>query len=374
MIIGIDGSLLTGKRTGMGNVLYNILLNLKKREDTKYVLYVKDDLDENLHRNILEKNFTVKKIGYVNYFVWEQVILPYYAKKDRIDIFWFPNNTGSIGMKCKKIVTIHDLIFMNKKEFKPPTLYKKIGKMYRRLIVPIIAKKSEKIITISKASKNEIISYFPNLEKKIEVIYNGINTRNEKLLDNEWKVFCDKNKIKEDFVLSFGALEQRKNTMTVVKVFEELNEIQLVLVGFRGYKKSKEYKYITNKGIDNICVLEYVTDKELNSLYNKARAFMFLSLKEGFGLPILEAMSNDALVITSNVSCMPEIGGNAAIYVEPSNIDEIRTKLIEIFENKKIQEQIKAKYDENLKRFSWEKTANSVIKVLKTTKDNVGDV
>ena len=212
------------------------------------------------------------------------------------------------------------------------------------------------------------------MEKKIEVIYNGINTRNEKLLDNEWKVFCDKNKIKEDFVLSFGALEPRKNTMTVVKVFEELNEIQLVLVGFRGYKKSKEYKYITNKGIDNICVLEYVTDKELNSLYNKARAFMFLSLKEGFGLPILEAMSNDALVITSNVSCMPEIGGNAAIYVEPSNIDEIRTKLIEIFENKKIQEQIKAKYDENLKRFSWEKTANSVIKVLKTTKDNVGDV
>lgn len=368
MKIGIDGNLLCGKKTGMGVVLYNIITRLHFPNDCQVFLYIPEQLDTKIEIELRKTKINIKQLPKKNYMIWEQIILPVQAKKDNIDVFWFPFNTGSLYMKCRKIVTIHDLIFMHGGVLSPQTLYKKMGKIYRRLIVPYMVKTSDRIITISETAKDEIIKFFPKYESKIQISYNGCDYSEEYLSELEWERFKQSNQLNKKFILAFGSLEERKNTMRIIRAFEKFSkeccECDLVLFGFRGWEESAENAYIRERNIKGIHILGYISEGEKNTLYQKAECFLFPSLSEGFGLPILEAFYNKTVVITSSISSMPEIAGDAAIYVDPFNEEDILKALENVMSNIIGRTNIIARGQERLNAFSWQNAGEIIQKEL----------
>lgn len=364
MRIGIDGQLLAGKKTGMGIVLENILVRLSISKGDEVYLYLNDSIDTYLENIFIEKGIIIKKSKKYNYMVWEQIILPFNSKKDKIDYFWFPYNTASILMECKTIVTIHDLIYMNGSILSPPTLYKKMGKTYRRIIAPIAIRNADRIVTISNNIKQEIIDMFPEANKKITVAYNGCEYSNKYLDDYSWKELKENENIRGEYILAFGSLEERKNTMATIKAFEiiksENPEAELILFGFRGFEHSMEYKYVIEKKIKGIHFMGYISEEEKNSLYLNAKCFLFPSLSEGFGLPILEAFYNEVPVITSNCSSMPEVAGDAAIFINPYDINSIVKGIKIVYRDTNVNV-LKGK--ERLKKFNWD-TTTKVMEVI----------
>jgi len=370
MKIGIDGNLLCGKKTGMGTVVYHVLENYDNRmKDTDIILYVPEKLSEE-YTEILEQNgITVKVLKKSNYMIWEQVVLGKQIKKDKLDVFWFPYNTATIRVACKSIVTINDVIYMKNPLLAPPTLYKKVGQLYRKIFVPIAARKAQRIITISEYAKNEIVSVFQNVSDKIKVIYLSAENGRSKLNAEVWEEYKQKNGITDRYILGFGSLEKRKNSLQLIKSYEALPDdyrksYQLVLFGFRGWEQSDEYIYIKEHNLGNVIMLGYVSNEEKNSLYSNSKMFVFPSLSEGFGIPVLEAFANDTPVVTSITTSLPEVAGDAAILVDPQDEKAILEAMKKLLDDSALCSDLKVKGKNQYDRFDWKITAEKIMNTL----------
>ncbi len=373
-IIAVDGNLMCGKRTGMGTAAYNIVRQWHPDSSIRVILYVPEKLESDYMQELQANGIEIKILGKFNYAKWEQKILPFAVDADRADVLWSPYNTAPLRIKAKKVMTINDVIYMKASLIETPTLYKKAGLLYRRLVVPRAAKGAAKIITISEYARQEIGQMFPYVQDKIDVIYDSASKDTTALDDQERDAFFRKHSIRNNYILAFGALEKRKNVLRVIKAYEQLPEqirenYQLVLFGFRGYEGSDIEKYLqeNGQGLD-IVVLGFVLDEEKNTLYQNCECFVFPSLSEGFGIPVLEAYANHAPVITSNTASLPEVAGDASVLINPENIEEISHAIFDVLQwdiNKKIVWKDKAK--EQLKKFDWQKTANRIWQVLLET-------
>lgn len=366
--IGIDGNLVIGNRTGMGSVVISVLRNLKCDSKTSIFFYVREPLVEKENNELNKLGINICILGNYNYFYWEQVVLPKAIKKDNIDVFWSPYNTAPLRIGCKLVVTVNDVIYMHQNILRIPTLYKKLGCIYRRIIVPRAVAKSNSIITISKFAKNDIITCFPSAAEKISVIYLAANKNDLYSKDYKDELFFKNNAIKENYILGYASLEKRKNSAGMLKAYTNLpKEIrdnnQLVLFGFINYKDSHEYEYIVKNKL-NVVILGYITEEEKEMLYRNAVVFVFPSLAEGFGIPVLEAFNNKVPVITSNTTSLPEVAGDAALLVNPENIDEIKNAIITVLKNEALRNEMVAKGEIQAKMFSWKKTAKQIIEML----------
>lgn len=370
MKIGIDGNLLCGKKTGMGTVVYHVLKNYDNRiKNDEIILYVPEKLNEEYSKCLEQNGVTVKTLKKNNYMIWEQFILRKQIKRDKLDVFWFPYNTATTKVACKSIVTINDVIYMKSPLLAPPTLYKKVGQLYRKIFVPIAARKSQKIITISEYARNEILSEFPDSSDKIEVIYLSAEAGRNKLNPEVWEKYKKKNGIADCYILGFGSLEKRKNSLQLIKSYEALPDdyrkvYQLVLFGFRGWEKSEEYIYIKEHNLDNVVLLGYVSDEEKNSLYSNSKMFVFPSLSEGFGIPVLEAFANDTPVITSITTSLPEVAGDAAILVDPQDEKAISEAMNKLLYDSALCSELKIKGKNQYDRFDWKITAEKIMNTL----------
>lgn len=365
MKIAIDGNLMVGKKTGMGTVVYNVLKYWRRTLNVKVTVYVPDSLDKEYAELLSNNGIEIKQLEKVNYLKWEQIVLPKAIRVDKPDVLWCPYNTAPLSLSCKSIVTINDVIYMHVRLNSASTLYKKLGIIYRKTIVPKAARKADKVITISKYAKNEIISCFPYCRDKTKVIYLGQDVSNECLNATDKEKFFKRFNIRDNYILGFGSIEKRKNSMRLVKAYEALpgslkNIYQLVLFGFRGYEESEEKKYIEDHQLKNIVLLSYVSDEEKNTLYRNSTCFVFPSLSEGFGLPVLEAFSNDAPVITSNTTSLPEVAGGAAILVNPKKIGEIKNSIEKVLSDSDLRDEMVKKGKEQLPKFDWKVTADNI--------------
>lgn len=369
MRIGVDGNLLCGKKTGMGIVAASILKNLEL-DDAAITIFVPGNIDTELAEVFRKKNFEIVNCGSANYFKWEQLVLPKVVKKYNIDVLWCPYNTAPLNVSCPTVVTVHDVIYMSLKLKEASSLYKKAGLIYRRTVVPLAIKKAEEIVTISNYAKKDICKCFPLTRDKIRIVYNSTDFEVSSLPPTEEQVFFEKHKIEKPYILGFGSLESRKNSMGLIKAYKRLNQklrdkYQLVLFGFRGYEESKEYAYIKENEIANIIVLEYVSDEEKNSLYKNSTMFVFPTFSEGFGIPILEAYVNGTPVITSNVTSLPEVAGNAAVLIDPHNTDEICVEIERLLMDKDKRNDLMDKGKRQLDKFDWKKSAKEMYSILK---------
>ncbi|MGU8484211.1 glycosyltransferase family 4 protein [Clostridium perfringens] len=357
--LAIDCMSISKTKTGVGVVLFNILKNLNVK-NIEITLFFNRELTED-ELKLLSK-YKIKIIKVSNQILWEQIIFPYKIR-NKYDYVWYPANTGSLFLKkIKKISTIHDVIFTKNKDEIPFSgiLKKDLGRIYRKIIVKKIAKESERIYTVSEFSKLDILRTYKVKKDKILTVYNA--------LDDKFKVEKIKNVEEKHGLLSFGSDEKRKNTELMIRIYNELiimdnkwKEISLTLYGFKNYKESKIYNLIEKLNLkENIIIKEYVSDDELINLYLENKIFCFLSSYEGFGLPILEAMACGTPVVALNNSSIPEVSNDAAVLIDKINIKEMAKVINNLYFNEKKCNELVSKGLNNIRNFSWEKSAEKI--------------
>lgn len=244
----------------------------------------------------------------------------------RVDIFhssdWIQPKT-----KAKKVTTYHDVIPLKYPQWSHP----KIVEVHKKRL-ELVEKEIDIVIAVSEATKKDLLEVSKIPQEKIVVIYEGVDNKFKQMEQDVIKEFRKKYQLPDEFILSFGGIGERKN---IARIKEACKGYNLIVTG------------------EDI----WVEDEELPLLYNSALMLLYPSLYEGFGLPIIEAMACGTPVITSNVSSMPEVGGEAARYIDPTDLDETRGAIREIRESGKIREGMIKKGFEQAKKFSWEKCA-----------------
>lgn len=366
MKIGIDARpLISAAPRGIGVYLNKIVdyINGHDRENT-YILYTHKPFDVPRKYN---KNLIIKVIPSKIGTIWLRLVLPKFLRKDKPDVFWGTSHMLPPKVKgIKYIVTFHDL-----GPLICPKWYIWYNALFNRLLMRKSAKSADIIISVSKSTKRELINRLKIDPSNIECIYEG----GADLSDTNGKNFDIINKkfgISKPFFLYIGAImsDTNKNIETIIQSFECLSSrgvySELVLAGKlqRGDKlismaERSEYKY-------RIKFTGYISDEEKIYLYQNAAAFVFPTLYEGFGIPVLEAMTIGTPVICSSNSSLPEVGGNAAIYLENErNAEELADKMNMVlnFTQEEREETINRGI-EQAKNFSWEKCAQETLNIL----------
>jgi glycosyltransferase involved in cell wall biosynthesis len=377
MLIGIDARFAVHKRRGIGKYTLRLIRQLAEMDNrNEYIMYI----DREDAENVLPKqnNFKAKKILPPNYLVWEQILLPRQAKKDRVQILHCTGNTAPtyLDKKIKLILTILDVMYLKDYSELPQSssVYQRLGRAYRKIIVPRAIKNVSKVITISNFSKNDIMKHFPALkEDMITVVYLaadetfGVFDKN----DASAKV-RDKLGIIGSYILTLGAVDPRKNTELVIKIFREFkdeNKIRekLVIVGIPNWKKTKFYSMVQESPYKkDIIFTDFIAEGDLVLLYNCATVFLYPSLYEGFGLPTLEAMACGVPVITSSSGAISEMVSDAALLVNTHSGDEIKNALVTLLGSDELRQGLVKKGFERVKNFSWRKMAENTLRVYES--------
>ena len=282
--------------------------------------------------------------------------------RNKVDVFFSPTHYLPFSTTRPSVIAILDISYLHF-----PQLFKKRDLYQLKLWGRYSLGKARRIITISKSSKNDIIKAYGVLEDKISVVYPGIKIGKDSKSEMRTSTLKEKFGIDEDFILFVGTLQPRKNIEKLIEAFSMLKNknIILVVVGKKGWMFEKIMSAPQKFGVsDRVKFLHSVTDEELPIFYKNAMCFVFPSLYEGFGLPVLEAMQYGCPVLTSNVSSLPEAGGDAAIYFDPQSVEDMAEKINRVVSSQKTREEMVKKGLEQIKKFSWEKSAEKTIKLL----------
>jgi glycosyltransferase involved in cell wall biosynthesis len=365
MKIGIEGQrLYRQKKHGMDMVALELIKNLqiidKKNE---YVVFVKPDVDNTCIP--AAPNFKIVELGGGPYPTWEQFALPRAAKNEGCDILHCTSNTGPIWSKVPLITILHDIIYLESVSLlkKSGTWYQKVGNMYRRWVVPPVVKRSKRVATVSNFEK-ERIKNFMGLGDNLVAIYNGVGQHFRKITDESiLKAAKEKYKLPDNFMFFLGNTDPKKNTPNVLKAFAEFNKkskikFKLVMLDY----EENALKAILNdigspETRNDIHLTGYVVNTDLPTIINQCKVFLYPSLRESFGIPILEGMACGVPVITSNTSSMPEIAGDAAAIVDPFKPEEILAAIERILSDEKFRNELCEKGIERAKLFSWRNMA-----------------
>ncbi len=364
MIIGIDGNEANViNKVGISEYAFELLKQCEgfsRIQDVGFRIYLKEQPRDDLPK---EKNSWKYRVVGPSRF-WTQIGLPLdlYLHRTRPDIFFSPTHYAPRFSPIPTVISIMDVSYIYF-----PEMFKKSDLYQLRHWTVYSAKKAKKIFTISKASKNDIIRVYGVPEERVVVTYPGIKTpvtTNQLLNMEEMK---KKYGINKDYILFVGTLQPRKNIVRLIEAFSKIENkaLDLIIVGKKGWLFEEIFAAPGRFGVENsVKFLEFVSDSDLPLLYKHATCFVLPSLYEGFGLPILEAMQYGCPVITSNVSSLPEAGGDAALYINPEDVGDIKDKINLLLDSKKLQKELQEKGYKRVKKFSWEKTAQETLKVL----------
>ncbi len=381
MKIAIEGQrLYRVKKHGMDMVALELIKELQKLDtENEYVIFVKPDSDKTALTST--SNFKIVELGGGPYPTWEQFALPRAAKKEGCDILHCTSNTAPLVTDIPLVTTLHDIIYMESISLfsKSGTWYQKFGNMYRRLVVPSIVKKSDRIITVSNFEKNRIAEFFklPKDNDKLVAIYNGVTEHFKQISD---KAELDRVKnlynLPDKFLFFLGNTDPKKNTPGVLKAFSDYlkqtgDDTYLVMLDYEQSELDKILDSIGDKDLKKrILLTGYVVNTDLPAIYNMCSIFLYPSLRESFGIPMLEAMRCGVPVITSNTSSMPEVSGDAAYIVDPYNPEEITKGIIKLLNNKDLCNDLITKGLLQSEKFSWKNMAKDVLELYKTVYNN----
>ena len=365
MRIGIVAQRIFRKnKHGMDYVVLQEILQLQQMDhENEYFVFVKPGPDRCVNDT---KNFHIVEVNMPSYPLWEQVALPQAAKKAQVDLLHCTSNTAPIWCNIPLVLTLHDIIFLEPRDKSNKSLYQNMGWFYRRLVVPRILDKCQRIITVSNFEKDNIVHKLGIEEERMAMIYNGYN---------EWFKPLSSPRpldgLEAGFLFFLGNTDPKKNTERTLIAYSNYLERSCVKRPLLMADLDKDYLngIITRNHIENIrkkiFMPGYIPNADLPFIYNNAFAFLYTSLRESFGIPLLEAMACGTPVITSNTSSMPEIGGPNAILVNPEKADEIADALIKLESDDAYYQQQKEIGLKRAQLFSWKKTAEQLLQLYK---------
>ncbi|WP_028845354.1 glycosyltransferase family 4 protein [Thermodesulfovibrio thiophilus] len=350
----IASRFLTQPITGVQRYAIEISKTIKKL-NTKYnILFVSP---QNIIHNKIANILSVKKIGKFEGHLWDQISLLKFLKSNANPLVVNFSNTLPVFYK-NKVITIHDIIHL-----KHPVSYS--YRKYYEIIFPLMIKYSRHIITVSEFSKKEISTYFGISNDKISVVYNGVNE----------KFKPKKIKSNERYILGVSSIAYHKNFISLIEAFLRLKvkNMKLYIVGGLNEKIfGKNSKIILDslKNNDSIKFLGRVSDEKLIELYSNAVCFVYSSLYEGFGIPPLEAQACGCPVILSDIPVFKEIYSDSAFYFNPLDFDDIATKIAKILYDDNLRTFLISKGFENAKKYTWESSAVSFLKIIEKVINN----
>jgi glycosyltransferase involved in cell wall biosynthesis len=356
------------KKHGMDIVILEALKAMQQiKMDHHIDVFVQPDEDICLKHS---SNLNIQEIGSSNYAYWEQIALPKAVKKTKIDLLHTTSNTAPILSNIPLVVTIHDVIYLENLMLDKGSWYQRMGNMYRRWNVPIIAKKASKIITVSDY-ENERIQHFLKIPaEKIVTIYNACSEHFfEKKSESEISKFLSDKGLPERFVLYLGNTDPKKNLGNVIKAIKLIKDkgkldFKLVMPDLGEDYLWQELKKQNATDIKSaIHLTGYIPNIDLPYLYQGALCFLYPSLRESFGIPMLEAMASSCPLICSNTSAMPEIASDAAYYVDPLKAEEIAEGILNLTSDSIDRDSLIKSGRHRAAQFAWKKTAQKMLEV-----------
>ncbi len=372
MRIGIEAQrLFRPHKHGMDRVALELIKNLQIIDRlNEYFIFVKPDADNEVVRST--ENFNIVEVPGDFYPIWEQVELPKIVEEYNCDILHCTSNTAPLSIQIPIITTLHDIIYTEGNVaqllFNKASFYQKFGNLYRRFIVGSVVQNSRLLLTVSNFERNNILKFFKLKNEKIKTVYNGVS---EKFASSQDPNFIAQVKLKyqlpENYFFHIANKDPRKNTVKVLEAFNQYvsknnPNTLLLLVGCNDTDLKNMLKKLNIRNLYKYIILTgYVLDKELPVLYKSSKLFLFPSKREGFGIPIIEAMASGVPVITSNTSSMPEVAGDAAHLINPNSADEICEGIEKIQSNEDYKNQLIERGLKQSKLFSWDNTARCVL-------------
>ena len=355
--IGVDARPLSGVLTGIGRYTFKILSRLVS-QDYEFILYSHKPIihgDWNAQLNVTVK--TMNLSSRISRMLWAQTILPLQASLDRLDLFWSPSHRlpQFLPHRIAKVVTIHDLVWKHAGETMRP-----LSRYLDSILMPQAALMADQIIAVSNSTASDLMAEVPKSRFKIQVIP----------LASLGGDIIDAIETPEKYFLFVGTLEPRKNLERLLEAFSKVNfsmvmDIKLVIVGGHGWGNVNVENWINKYNLrKRVVVMGYVSESELSFLYKNSMFLVMPSLYEGFGLPIIEAMFYGKPILTSNISSMPEVAGDAAILVDPKNVDSIAKGLELLFANNALRKELSVNAINQSLKYSWDMAASKTIDVF----------
>jgi glycosyltransferase involved in cell wall biosynthesis len=350
-IVLINGAFLTKKVTGVQRYAIDIISEIYKQKDNDYEFIVA------VPNKIIKNDYGFNIIyddSQLRTYLWQQLRLPLLVNRVKADILWNPCNEGPIFLNVPQIINIYDAsVYAQNKWFDWKFT------LYYKFMIKIFGKIAAKIITCSEFSKEELVKYRICNQSKIKVIYpsvsdffiNNINSVNEK----------------QNYIISVGSIDPRKNIKSLIRAWGLIKpkirkNYKLLIIG-------GEYKIFRKEKIkleENIIFTGYLSDDELIKTYKTASLFVYPSFYEGFGIPPLEGMACGCPCVVSNAASLPEVCGDSAYYVNPYDVEDIARGIEIVLSDEKLRENLVKKGFENIKRFSWQRSAKEVLEIMKS--------
>ena len=366
MRIGIEAQrIFRTNKHGMDYVVLEEIKELQKSDTrNEYFVFVAPGEDRCLKDS---KNVHIIEIGSNFYPLWEQFSLPRAVNQLNLDMLHCTSNTAPIRCKVPLILTLHDIIFLEPRDKSNKSFYQDMGWRYRRFVVPRILKKCKRIITVSDFEYNNIITKLQIPEEKMVMIYNGYNKWFRPVEDTEliYQQYIEE----PGYFFFLGNTDPKKNTERTLIAYSKYLEMsdvkrKLLMADLdRGYLDEIIDRNDIGNIRDHIVMPGYIKNADLPYIYNNAFAFLYTSLRESFGIPLLEAMACGTPVITSNTSSMPEIGGPEVIMVNPQNVQEITEKMLLLEKDEALYQKQKEIGIIRAQQFSWKYTAEQLLMV-----------
>ena len=373
MILGFDAKRFFHNKTGLGNYSRDLIRILAHyHPENSYLLY--NPKPKKIDRipidgKIIIENLPETKKDRTLSLLWRLFSVCSQIKKDKVDLYHGLSGEIPIGLNnsgVKTVVTIHDLIFM-----RYPNLYSFFDRKIHYYKFKYAANNADLVIAISEQTKKDIVTYLKINPEKIKVIYQGCAPIFKEEIPTEFiELTRKKYQLPSHFILNVGTIEKRKNVLSVIKAIKEI-DTQLVVIGKKTVYFKEVNNYIVENNIQNkVIFLENVELKELASIYRMASVFIYPSIFEGFGIPIIEALYSKTPVITSKGGCFSEAGGENSVYINALNSKKIKGEIEELLANSVKSKVMKQKGLKFVQRFNddiiaknWVETYNEVLRL-----------
>ena len=378
MRIGIEAQRIFRKKKHGMDMVALALISALQAENTGHQFFVFAQPDEDMSCFKSGNGVDVILLPNAPYPIWEQLYLPHAIKKYKIDLLHCTSNTAPIFLNVPLVLTLHDIIYLEKISLSEGTAYQKFGNIYRKLIVPLIVKKARKIITVSNFENQRITEYFGFKSGMVQTVYNAAAEYFTPIKDPKILALAkQKFNLPDQYIFFLGNTDPKKNVKGVLQALSLLKSkgklpCKLLMLDInKDYLQNLANEIGDSEIINEIVFTGYVSNTELPAIYSLATMFLYPSLRESFGIPLIEALCCEVPTITSNTSSMPEVVDDAALLCNPVEPESIAMAILELWNNKALQDSLKTKGKRRAESFNWKQNALDTLTIYQSVVKSV---